>query len=196
MRDVSTHASLLARLRDPYDVAAIEAFDARYREVLFRFARGRGLQPADADDVAQETLAAAHATFRDVAYDPSRGSFRGWLKTAAVRAVGKLRRPSADALDRGVEASAALDSAEADAEMERAFDAEWRRHHLQVAAARARDEFGADAMRLFEALAFDGRPAADVAAEARMSVDALYKLKSRIVARVRAFVAEQTAEEG
>lgn len=197
MRDVSTHQSLLLRLRDGGDADAWAEFDGRYRELLFAFARRRGLQPADADDLAQDVLAAAHRALPTFRYDPARGSFRGWLKTAAVRAVGKLRRGSADALAHAASADVA-DVAEpaADPALDAAWETEWRRYHLRVATARVRAEVAPATMRAFEAVALDGRPAAEVAAALGLSVDSVYQAKSRVAARIRELVRAQIDEEG
>jgi RNA polymerase sigma factor (sigma-70 family) len=194
--DVSTHASLLAKLKAGGDASAFAEFDERYRELVFAFARRRGLQPADADDVAQETLAAAHRALPAFDYDPAKGRFRGWLKTAAVRAAQVRLRRRADALDPAATDEQALAAAAADDEAEAAWDVEWRRYHVRLATAKVRFEFNAKDFAAFEACAVDGRPPAEVAATLGLSTDSVYQAKSRILKRLREHVAEQVAEEG
>ncbi len=53
-----TRESLLLKLRDPADAAAWERFVSVYRPAVYRFARRCGLQHADADDLAQQVVAA------------------------------------------------------------------------------------------------------------------------------------------
>jgi RNA polymerase sigma-70 factor (ECF subfamily) len=53
-----TRASLLLRIRDPLDRDAWEEFSALYRPVVMEMARGRGMQNADAEDLAQHVLVA------------------------------------------------------------------------------------------------------------------------------------------
>jgi DNA-directed RNA polymerase specialized sigma24 family protein len=43
---------------------------------------------------------------------------------------------------------------------------------------------------VFEALVFDGRKSAEIATEGGISVGALHKVKSRIVGRLRRFLAD------
>src|SRR5260370_29507301 len=75
----TTRVSLLVRLRDPHDERAWFEFTEIYTPLVLRLARQRGLQDADAADLAQEVFqAVAHAMERQ-AFDPARGSFRGWL---------------------------------------------------------------------------------------------------------------------
>ena len=52
----ATHASLLLRLRDDADGGAWNEFLDRYGELIRGFARRRGLQSADCDDIAQDVL--------------------------------------------------------------------------------------------------------------------------------------------
>ena len=51
-----TSESLILRVKDAADEAAWAEFLAIYRPVIFRLARKRGLQNADADDLAQKVF--------------------------------------------------------------------------------------------------------------------------------------------
>ena len=51
-----TRPSLLLRLGDPSDRTAWEEFTSLYWPVIYRLARKRGLQDADAQDLAQKIL--------------------------------------------------------------------------------------------------------------------------------------------
>ena len=51
-----TRSSLLIRVRDPADQAVWHEFAEIYRPLILRLARQKGMQEADADDVAQEVL--------------------------------------------------------------------------------------------------------------------------------------------
>src|SRR2546423_6631863 len=53
-----TRASLILRLPDAADARAWDDFVAVYAPLVYRLARRHGLQPADADDVVQDVLAA------------------------------------------------------------------------------------------------------------------------------------------
>src|SRR5713101_315098 len=82
MADIpATRASLLVRLRDRQDHAAWSEFVRLYAPLVYRFARRRGLQDADAADLMQEVLRSVSGAMGRLNYDPGRGSFRGWLYT-------------------------------------------------------------------------------------------------------------------
>jgi RNA polymerase sigma-70 factor (ECF subfamily) len=53
-----TRETLIRRLPNTTDVEAWDAFVEIYEPLLFRLARGRGMQAADAEDFVQEVLAA------------------------------------------------------------------------------------------------------------------------------------------
>lgn len=184
----TTRASLLIRLRDPADERAWAEFVEVYGPLVGRLARRRGLQHADADDLVQDVFRVVAQAIERGAYDPARGSFRGWLfriaRNLAVNAlVERSRHPRAagdsavaDLLD-AYPAPAPEDSAQ--------FEAEYRRRMLQWAADRVRGEFSAAAWTAFWATGVEGKPAAEVAASLRMGVGSVYNAKSRVMARLR-----------
>src|SRR5256885_14759398 len=76
-----TNPSLLLRVRDGRDQDAWRQFFALYVPLLYGYARKRGLQDADAADVAQDVFQRVLGALRRLDYDPTRGSFRAWLCT-------------------------------------------------------------------------------------------------------------------
>jgi hypothetical protein len=93
-----TRASLLIRVRDPADQAAWHEFVEIYRPVILRLARQKGMQEADADDVAQQVLVAvgkAASTTRSVCSSQPEPiwSITGpgrWTSTDAWDALGSV----------------------------------------------------------------------------------------------------------
>ena len=71
-----TNTVLLLGLAEPDNQAAWSEFDARYRPVLVAFARRLGMQEAEAQDVAQDTLLRAVQDFRQGKFDAARGRLR------------------------------------------------------------------------------------------------------------------------
>lgn len=77
-----TRETLIRRLPNAADVEAWEVFVEIYEPLLFRLARGHGMQPADAEDFVQEVLVAVVRNIEHWVHSENRGPFRAWLFTS------------------------------------------------------------------------------------------------------------------
>ncbi len=185
----STRASLLIRLRDPQDERAWAEFVELYRPLVRRLARRRGLQEADADDLAQDVFRAVASAIGRFECDPARGSFRAWLSTIARNLIlnllssrGHRLRGSGDSevarwLDEQPDPQPEDTSAE--------FDREYRRQLFDWAASHVREEVSDLEWRAFQLGGVEGRPAAEVAARLGTTIGTVYSYKSRVMARLK-----------
>ncbi len=187
-----TRASLLSRVRDGSDHAAWREFDERYRELILRFCRRRGLQQADADDVAQTVLANLSKSLRGFEYDRSRGRFRDYLYRC-VRGVlfERAARPRRDNAALSSRVEAVLEGPDDEAAE---FEAEWVAHHYRLAIAAVRETFEARSVEIFDK-SVAGASVADLAREHGMSEQAVHKVRQRIKARMEELIAAQIHEE-
>jgi RNA polymerase sigma factor (sigma-70 family) len=184
----TTRPSLLVRLRDPMDERAWSEFVEIYGPLIRQLARQRGLQEADAADLAQEVFRAVAGAIERYDPDPAKGSFRGWLSTIARNLIVNLlnaqrRHPrgSGDSeIQQLLEAQPAPTS-----EQSLIFDAEYRRRMLDWAAERVRDEFSETVWLAFWRTGVEGQSAEEAARILGLSVGTVYQYKSRVVARLR-----------
>jgi RNA polymerase sigma factor (sigma-70 family) len=192
----TTRASLLLRLCDSDDHEAWVEFVTLYEPAIYRSFRRHGLQDADARDVMQELLLAISGSIDR--WDPrrQRGSFRGWLRRVARNLViDWLRQPARRAVPAGAELESLLDALPAAGADSVEFDREVRRAVFNRAGQRVRGEVQQATWEAFWQTAVLGKPAADVAAGLGMTVGAVHVARCRVLARVRAAIAEMENEE-
>ncbi|MCZ6834622.1 MAG: sigma-70 family RNA polymerase sigma factor [Planctomycetota bacterium] len=191
----STHATLLARLREGDDPVAWRDFCDQYGELISGFARRWNFQPADRDDVVQEVLSRLSQSMPSFVYDSSRGTFRGYLKTIASNIIrDKLRQKQARGSVQPMDTRA--EALESDDSIDVAWEQEWRHYHMRRAMMCLESEFNESDRLAFERYAIEGQDVKQVAQELGMSLDQVYQAKSRIVKRLSAIIEMQVAEEG
>ena len=187
-----TRPSLLLRLRDAADREAWRQFVELYAPLVFRFARRRGLQDADAADLAQDVLHAVARSCERLEYDPRKGSFRGWLFTVVRTRLSNFRDRRRTHPDRGsgdTDVQHVLDDV-ASPEEAAWWDAEHERRLFAWAAEQVRPHVEPATWQAFWQTAVEGRPAKDVAAELGLNVASVYVAKGRVLARLKEVIRE------
>jgi RNA polymerase sigma factor (sigma-70 family) len=184
----STRPSLLIRLRDPGDERAWSEFMEIYGPLVYQLAKRRGLQEADAQDLAQEVFRAVARAIERYDPDPARGSFRGWLSRIAnnliINLLSAQRRHPRGTGDTDMQRM--MEDQPAPAGEESAlFEVEYRRRLLTWAAERVRGAFSQATWQAFWQTGVEGRPPREVAEALGMSIGTVYQYKSRVVARIR-----------
>ncbi len=192
-RTPTTKQSLLADLRGDSDSPRLDEFARLYEPVMRRYATRainhlRGSRhDADCDDLVQEAFLAVRSSFPRFHYDPSKGRFRDYL-AAIIRhlAFRSLNRASKV---RDLE-SAALEAIAADTASNNASDAEWdlmfSAWSVAYAIVAAKRKFTPNTLVVFQCHALDGVPAEEVAAGFKLTANAVYQIKDRIIRAVRA----------
>src|SRR5215468_8731061 len=120
-----TSASLLVRIRDGRDQEAWRQFVQLYAPVVYAFARKRGLQDADAADLMQDVLRTVAGAAGRLNYDPSRGTFRGWLYTVARNKIFNFLDRGRHRADRATGDSGTRERLEEHPEAEMGLAASW-----------------------------------------------------------------------
>jgi RNA polymerase sigma-70 factor (ECF subfamily) len=174
----TTPASLLDRLRSPADADAWVRFVRLYTPFLYHWARKRGLPPDDTADLVQEVFAQLLKALPTFTYDPNR-SFRAWLAVVVGnkwRELNRKRRP---------QTVPAADLAGRPGPPDDFDDQEYRTHIAGRAMRLIRDEFAPATWRAFWGVVVDGRRAIEVAADLRLSANAVYLARGRVLRRLR-----------
>jgi len=183
-----TRASLLVRIRNPQDDEAWAEFVGLYEPVVYRIARQRGFQDADARELTQDVLVAVASAIERWEPDPARGKFRTWLfRIARNLSINLLvsRRRHAQGTG-GTDFQALLEEQEAPrGEDSDLFDREYRRELFGRAVAQVRGQFREATWQAFWLTSVQGRDIGEVAEELGMSAGAVYIARSRVMARLR-----------
>lgn len=191
-----TRVSLILRLRQPEDATAWQEFVEIYQPLVFRLARSRGLQEADALDLTQEVLCKVAGAVNRWDPDPNRGSFRGWISRITRNLVvqflrSKNRQPLTSddsSIEQLIQSSPALSP---ESEL---FDLEYERQVFAWAADKIRDSFQPKSWQAFWSTAVENRPVETVADELGMTTGAVYIARSRVMARLRQTVQRHSLE--
>jgi RNA polymerase sigma-70 factor (ECF subfamily) len=188
-----TRNTLIAKIRDPANAHAWGEFIAIYEPLVYRLARRKGLQDADARDLSQEVFHSVARAIDRWSPDTARGPFRAWLFTIARNlCINFLSRRGAAAIGPGDTAN--LDRLAAipatDPAASATFDEEYRQRAFRWAAAQVKEEFAPNTWLAFWQTAVEDRPVATVAAELGMSPGAVYVARSRVIARLRKRIEE------
>ena len=182
-----TRPSLLIRVRDPADQAAWQEFVEIYRPVILRIAQRKGVQAADAEDIAQEVLVAVAKAVEQREHDPKRAKFRTWLHRVASNVIlDALNRGKPDRGAGGASLHAALSQKESpggpDSDLLRL---EYRREVFRWAARQVRKEFRPETWNAFWSTYIEGKPVESVAKELAKDPGAIYAARSRVMRRIR-----------
>ena len=182
-----TRESLILRVRDSEDRDAWDQFSQIYRPVICRLAAKKGMQAADAEDLAQQVLVSVSRAIERWEPDAERAKFRTWLKRVTDNAIlNALTRRIPDKTV-GEEAVNALlqnkaDASSPDSEM---LQVEYRREIFHLAAAEIKSEFSEDTWQSFWLTAVNGMDIDDAAQELKRTRGSVYASRSRVMKRLK-----------
>lgn len=185
----SLSTTLLVRLRDQ-EPEAWERLTRVFGPLAYGWCRRAGLAPPDAADVTQEIFRSVSIGLPRFRRDRPGDTFRGWLATIAQNRIRDHFRRQADrpAAQGGTGFHELLQNVPNPAES--SFDGSdsaelERRGVLRRSLDCVRAEFEATTWAAFWRTTVDGALPNDVAAELGVSLNAVYKAKSRVLRRLR-----------
>ena len=183
-----TRASLIVRIADVQNAAAWEEFTRLYQPVVYRIARLRGFQDADAEELVQEVMLAVARAVDDWVPDPALGRFRDWLQRIARNLmINFLTRRKHQVWGTGADATQPFFDVECErsSAISQLFDLEYRRETFHCAAQRVREAVTERTWQAFWLSTIEDIPAGKVAGQLGMSVGSVYIARSRVMARLR-----------
>ncbi len=190
----STRATLFLRLRNRADSLSWHQFHARYGELIYKYARGRGASAVDAEDIVQDVEMYLFKAMDGFVYDASKGRFRSYLRVAVLHAMkrraGQAARQGEPLDPQTFDYLAAQREAESDERWER----EWQLHRLRWALRSIARDVEPSTLKAFQLHVLEGKSAIATAQELQMTRAAVYQAKSRICRRLKERLDEMDPE--
>ncbi len=186
-----TRPSLILQIQDPTNRDAWDAFTQLYRPVIYRLARGRGLQDADADDLTQQVLMSVSRAIPDWRSNPHT-RFRHWLNRIARNAILNVLTRGKNI--RSVGGTSFLHAMQnmpqlAD-DLESQIEHEYQRQLYRRAAEIVRDSVNEDTWLAFLYTVVEGESTETVAARMGKSIGNVHAARSRLMRRLQTVVRE------
>ena len=190
----ATRATMFQRLRANETISRDEAwhsFHKKYQPIIAGFARNANLPTSDIDDLIQEIFSKFIQIVNDFEYDPSKGRFRGFLKTMTVNAVrSKQRKKKEQEMPELAEPASS-----AEVSLESSFEKEWAHGILRRAFVEVRNQFEEKTWNAFELTGLRGIASNIAAKELGVSHESVRSAKSRITKKLAETVARLREEE-
>lgn len=174
-----TDPELIRAIRNPANYVAWETFERRYAPMIRSYCIARGFPSCDADDVAQEVfLRIGKYGFAD-RYDPEQGTFRSYLfrvtRSVASRVLS-VQRDSVRNLD-------VMDDSQD------VWDEVWRTQSLRLAVSKVERSASGTSRSVLSLMMRGIRPSI-ISETTGMSLDAVYKARSRLRSNIELAVSE------
>lgn len=185
-----TRTSLLLRLQDQRDIDAWDQFVVIYQPLVFRLARAKGFQEADAHDIVQEVMLAVSRAIHRWEPDPAQGRFRDWLfRIARNMMINFLTRRKHQSLAGGHCVAELLeqepDGGENTTEAAQEFEIEYRRELFRQAAQIVINQVRSTTWEAFRLTALEQMPISQAAEQLGLSEGAVLVARCRVLARLR-----------
>ena len=189
---IPTSSSLLGRLKNWDDQASWQRFADTYHKLIYKTALKAGLTEAESQDVVQDTLLSVAKKMHDFKYDPTLGSFKGWLLQLThwrIKNQFKKRLPveslraSPDA-ETGTSALSRMPDPAAP-DMCEFWEEEWQKNLLDAAIAHVKELANPRQYEIFYLCVVKKRPVTEVAKGLNVNAPQVYLAKFRVTALVK-----------
>ena len=188
----TTRHSLLVRLHNQQDEQAWPEFVKLYAPFVYSVLQRKGLQAADAADVAQDVMRTVFSSLDGFRHNGRPGAFRSWLlrivHSRFCDFVERSGRNVAGSGDTQMQNQLAEQPAreEPDAEVE----LEYQRCVFRWAAERVRGDFQESTWQAFWMTYVDDQSCESAADELGISLGAVYMARGRVLSRLRERIRE------
>jgi RNA polymerase sigma-70 factor (ECF subfamily) len=181
-----TRLSLIAQVQSPGDREAWDQFVLIYRPVIYRMARRRGMQDADAQDLVQSVFMRVASSIQRWEKNDPETKFRHWLRRVVRNTIfSALSRQPKDAAGGSEMLDLLAGQPKNEKLVEQELATETMREQYLHAAAVVKKDVDPDTWRAFELTVVGGQSCEEAAALLGKSVGSVYAARSRVMRRLR-----------
>lgn len=187
---MDTSASLLDSLQHSSNEMAWQRLVDLYSPLIRGWLKRFGVDQSDTDDVVQEVLAVVVRRFPEFHRQPHVGAFRGWLRSISANCMRdhwrrKNKQPAAVG---GSDFGQMVDQLQdPNSGISKLWDREHDEYVTRYLLDQIRPDFSEKTWQTFVRFAVDGLSADAVAKELKVTPNAVFIAKSRVMARLRQF---------
>lgn len=181
-----TRQSLLSKLKNWDDNESWRRFFDTYWKLIYSMAMRAGLTDAEAQDVVQETVISVMKSISRFNYDPSKGTFRGWLlRLTHWRILDQFRKRGGE---RNIIAFGDSDSDDmlanlidpTTSKLESAWEEEWESNLLEAAVERVKAKVDPKHYQIFDLYVIKQWPVFQIVRLLKVNPGTVYLAKHRI----------------
>lgn len=195
MNSPTTRFSLIERIKNPQDMHAWGEFVDLYEPLIVETCLRKGLQHADATDIAQDVLTRVASNIDSFRYEQPKATFRGWLyRITRNLTVDFIRRHTQDPLQNAGSPTEILGIPEPAIDESHEFHQSFQRRLFLVVAREVEAEVQPQTWAAFWQVEVEQQDPSEVAKRLGMSRGGVYVAKSRVLARLRREVQRRLAE--
>ncbi len=178
-----TRNSLILRLKETADAEAWFEFCEIYEPLILRIAKSRGLQNADANDLAQDVFVRIAKSVQRWEPGLEKGTFRGWIGTIARNlTIDFLRQKDRQPVSAN---DPILQSVPEQCAASDFYDAEYEKQLFAWAAEKIKPSFKSKTWQAFWQTAVEQRSVVEVAESLQLTTGAIYIARSRVIAKLK-----------
>ncbi len=185
---IPTRASLLTRLKHWDDQEGWKRFFETYWKLIYSVSRKAGLADAEAQDVVQETILSVAKKMPTFKYDPTVGSFKGWLmRLTGRRVIDHLRKRHHQSHGQQLPCEENLSTSLAEhlpdpsaLDLESIWDEEWSKHVMDAAMEKAKRQVSPTQFQIFYLHIVKNIPAKQVAESLEVKLTEVYFAKYKV----------------
>ena len=180
--------SLLARARQTSDTESWDRIVALYAPLMRRWLHAYEVPDADADDVVQEVLTVLARELRQFDHNHRNGAFRSWLRRILVNRLREYwrKRDRIDAAGGGEDVYRRLNQLDDPrSRLTQIWEREHDGHLVRQLLTMIEPRFSESTQAAFRQLVLEQKKPAEVAANLKLSLNAVFTAKSRVLRELR-----------